>query len=143
VLCHRHAHADVLPANAVLPDHHGVVITRGFHEWASLLPLDLPIASVARLLGWHTQAAAVLSDTTVRTLVRQHGQLIRQAEPAEATTLLTQDRPASRPPVLVPPGQPRRRAGWPPALNAAVEPPWPLSKSARRPASPGPTGSGC
>ncbi len=51
VLCHRDTTTHVLPANAVLPDHQGVVITRGLQEWACLLPQDLPFASVARLLG--------------------------------------------------------------------------------------------
>ncbi len=121
VLYHRDTATHVLPANAVLPDHRGVVITRGLQEWACLLPQDLPFASVARLLGWQTQDAAVLSDTTVWTLVRRHGQIIRQAEQAEASVLLTQDCPTPQPPVLVPPEQPRRRAGWPPELNAAIE----------------------
>ncbi len=86
--------------------HEGMVITRGLQEWACLLAQDLPFATVARLLGWQTQDAEVLSDTTVRTLVRRHGQVIRQAEQAEASALLTQDCPTPQPPVLVPPGQP-------------------------------------
>ena len=107
VLCHRDPTTHVLPANAVLSDHQGVVITRGLQEWACLLSQDLPFASVARLLGWQTQDAAVLSDTTVRTLVRRHGQMVRQAEQAEATALLARDHPAPQQLVLVPPGQPR------------------------------------
>ena len=121
VLAHRDGRPHVLPGNAVLPAHHGIILTRGLQEWACLLPQELPFASVERLLGWQTQDAAVLSDTTVRTLVRRHGQVIRQAEQAEASALLTQDHPTPQPPVLGPAGQPRRRAGWPPELNAAVE----------------------
>ena len=78
----------MLPGNAVLPAHHGIILTRGLQEWACLLPQELPFASVERLLGWQTQDAEVLSATTVRSLVRGHGQVIRQAEQAEAAALL-------------------------------------------------------
>jgi hypothetical protein len=121
VLCHGDTRTHILPGNAVLPAHEGIAITRGLQEWAGLLPQDLPFASVVRLLGWQTQEAGVLAATTVRTLVRRHGQLIRQAEQVEVAALLTQANAASLTPVLVPHDQPRRRAGWPPELNAAVE----------------------
>ena len=68
-----------MPGNAVLPSHQGLIITRGLQEWACLLPQDLSFAPVARLLGWQTHEAQVLSDTTIPTLVRTQGQLIRQA----------------------------------------------------------------
>jgi hypothetical protein len=57
----------------------------------------------------------------VRTLVKRHGQLIRQAEQAEAAALLERATPGERAPVLVPHDRPRRRARWPAALTAAVE----------------------
>ena len=66
-----------MPGNAVLPAHTGVVTTRGLQEWACLLPQELPVAAVARLLGWQTQEPAVLSVATPRVLVKRHGQLIR------------------------------------------------------------------
>ena len=44
-----------MPGNAVLPAHHGEIITRGLQELACLLPQDLSFASVERLLGWQTQ----------------------------------------------------------------------------------------
>jgi len=72
-----------MPGNAALPVHHGIIITRGLQEWACLLPQELPFASVARLLGWQTHDDNLLSDTTIRSLVRTHGQIIRQAEQAE------------------------------------------------------------
>src|SRR5918997_2628876 len=56
----------VIPGNAVLPPHHGIIITRGLQEWACLLPQELPFVSVARLLGWQAHDADLLSDTTVR-----------------------------------------------------------------------------
>jgi hypothetical protein len=68
-----------------------MIITRGLQEWACLLPQELPFASVARLHGWHTHEAQILGETTLRSLVRSHGQIIRQAEQAEVTALLTQD----------------------------------------------------
>ncbi len=100
VLAHRDGRPHVLPGNAVLPAHHGIILTRGLQEWACLLPQELPFASVERLLGWQTQDADVLSASTVRTLVRRHGQLIRQAEQAEVAALLAQDDLAALTPVL-------------------------------------------
>src|SRR5262249_49470817 len=69
-----------LSGNPLLPAHHGEIITRGLQELGCLLPQDLSFASVERLLGWQTQQAQVLSESTVRNLVRSHGLLIRQAE---------------------------------------------------------------
>ncbi len=120
VCSHPHTQTHVIPGNSVLPPHHGI-ITRGLQEWACLLPQDLPFVSVARLLGWQTHDEDVLSDTTVRSLVRTHGRLIRQAEEAEITALATPDDLASLDLKIVPHGQPRRRVGWPAALNAAVD----------------------
>src|SRR4051812_38406955 len=110
-----------MPGNAALPPHNGLIITRGLQEWACLLPQELPFAAVARLLGWQTQDEAVLSDTTVRSLVHTHGWIIRQAEQAEVATVATRDDLAGVDLALVPLDQPRRRAGWPAALNAAVD----------------------
>jgi len=111
----------VIPGNAVLPAHHGIIITRGLQQWACLLPQELPFMSVARLLGWQTHDADLVSDTTIRSLVRSHGQVIRQAEQAEVRGLASRDDLASLDLTLVPHGQSRRRAGWPAALNAAVD----------------------
>jgi hypothetical protein len=109
-----------MPGNAVLPAHQGEIITRGLQELACLLPQDLSFASVERLLGWQTQQQ-VLSETTLRNLVRTHGQFIRQAEQAEVTALLAREDLARLTPQLIPAQQPRRRAGWPSSLSAAVE----------------------
>jgi hypothetical protein len=109
-----------MPGNAVLPAHQGLIITRGLQEVACLLPQDLPFAPVARLLGWQTQTEQVLADTTIRSLVRTHGQFIRQAEQDEVTRLLAQPDLSVEQPQLVSSAQPRRRAGWPAELSAAV-----------------------
>ncbi len=110
-----------MPGNNALPPHNGIIITRGLQEWACLLPQDLAFVSVARLLGWQTHDAAVLSDTTIRSLVRTHGQIIRKAEQAEIMAMAARDDLASLDLHVVPHGQPRRRAGWPAELNAAVD----------------------
>jgi hypothetical protein len=76
---------------------------------------------VARLLGWHTHEAQVLSDTTIRTSVRTHGQIIRQAEQAQVAALLQHDDLTAAALLVIPHNQPRRRAGWPEELNVAVD----------------------
>ena len=121
VCSHPLTQTHVIPGNVVLPAHNGIIITRGLQEWACLLPQELPFASVARLLGWQTHDDAILSDTTIRSLVRLHGQIIRQTEQAEVVALATRDDLATLDLNLVPHQQPRRRAGWPAALNAAVD----------------------
>jgi hypothetical protein len=121
-LCyHPDTQTHIMPGNAVLPPHHGMIITRGLQEWACLLPQELSFAAVTRLLGWQTQEVEVLSDTTIRTIVRTHGQIIRQAEQAEVAVLLQRGDLATLDLQVVPHDQPRRQAGWPKELNAAVE----------------------
>jgi hypothetical protein len=110
-----------MPGNALLPPHHGEIITRGLQELACLLPQDLSFASVTRLLGWQTHQEQVLSETTLRNLVRTHGQIIRQAEQAEVEALLAREDLARLTPQLLPAKTPRRRAAWPASLSAAVE----------------------
>jgi hypothetical protein len=110
-----------MPGNTVLPPHQGIIITRGLQELACLLPQDLSFDSVTRLLGWQTHQQQILSDTTVRVLVRTHGQLIRQAEQTEVAALLERDDLAELAPRLVAAQQPRRRAAWPLELTAAVD----------------------
>lgn len=115
----------VLPGNALLPPHGGIVITRGLREMACLLPDTLAFATAARLLGWQTQGAEteVLCASTLRTLVREQGALLAQAE-REEVTQLTAAMAAGAPdlcPRLVPAPAPRRRAGWPAALCTAVD----------------------
>lgn len=121
VLYHPHSGQHVMPGNALLPAHQGMIITRGLQERACLLADALPFESVARLLGWQTQETQVLSSTTVRSLVRSHGQLIRQAEQSQWEALLATDDWSGLKPQLVPHGSVRRRAAWPEELQEAVE----------------------
>jgi hypothetical protein len=110
-----------IPGNALLPLHQGIIITRGLQEWACLLPQDLSFATASRLLGWQPQREPLLSDTTLRTLVRQHGQALREAEHAEALELLARPDLTTLTPALTVSQPPRGRAAWPPELAAAVE----------------------
>jgi len=121
VLAHGAVGRHVMPANVVLPAHATIVITRGLQEWAYLLPQDLPFTTAARLLGWQAHEPRVLAASTARTMVREQGQAIRQAAQAEASALLRRDDMAALEPRLVPPTQPRRRAGWPTELSTAVD----------------------
>jgi len=124
------------PGDAALPPHGGIVITRGLQELACLLPDTLPFVSAERLLGWQTQAApaleaapaakAVLCASTLRTVVREHGAALAEAEWAEVTRVraaLARGDGAAEGlrPRLLPTQTPRRRAGWPATLCAAVD----------------------
>jgi hypothetical protein len=115
------AKCHVLPGNAGLPTHTGQVTTRGLQEWVCLLPQELPFGSSARLLGWMTHEPAVMSETQLRRWVCQHGQLIRQAEQAEVTSLQQRADLAELRAQLQPAAEPRRPAAWATDLNQAVE----------------------
>lgn len=110
-----------MPGNAVLPSHNGMVITRNLQELACLLPLDLPFATVERLLAWQTQCEEMICSTEVRCLVRAHGQVIRQAEAAEVAELLKREDSSDLKAQLVPAREARRPAAWPEELTTAVE----------------------
>jgi transposase len=51
ICSHPATQTHVIPGNAALPLHNGIIITRGLQEWTCLLPQELPFASAARLLG--------------------------------------------------------------------------------------------
>lgn len=110
-----------MPGNAVLPSHNGMVITRNLQELTCLLPLDLPFATVERLLAWQTQCEEMICSTEVRCLVRAHGQVIRQAEAAEVAELLKREDSSDLKAQLVPAREARRPAAWPEELTTAVE----------------------
>jgi len=116
-----HTQSHSMPGNAVLPPHGGMLISRGLQEGSCLLSQDLSFEPVARLLGWQTHEEAVLCATTLRSLVRTHGQLIRQAEQAEVAGLAQRTDLATLRPQLVPLTALRRHAGWPKEVSAAVD----------------------
>jgi hypothetical protein len=125
VLEHRTPTTDhpqhILPGNAALPAHNGIILTRGVQEWSCLLAQDLPFESVKRLLGWQTQEPGILSATTIRSLVQQHGASIRAAELQEAQALLERADLSTLTPVLRSHTEPRHRAAWSPELNEAID----------------------
>jgi hypothetical protein len=121
VLVHRDSGTRVRPGDAALPAHAGIITTRALQEWACLLAQDLPFATAARLLGWQTQEVQVLSPSTLRTLVRRHGALVRAAEQGVAAPPAHRTGSSNAPVSLVPYATPCRRAGWPAALTSAVE----------------------
>lgn len=87
VLRHRENGTHVMPGDAVLPPHGGMVITRALQELGCLLAQDVPFASAARLHGWQTREERMLMPSTLRTLVRRHGKLVRAAEYAAVDAL--------------------------------------------------------
>jgi len=112
----------VVPGNDLLPEHAGMVITRGLREWACLLPLDVGFDTAQRLLGWITHEPTVISTTEGRALVRQHGGEIRAAEREEAEEWLAHPEQWERARAhLVPADAPRRKAAWPKELSVAVD----------------------
>jgi hypothetical protein len=111
----------VIPGNAVLPDHHGMIISRSLQEWACLLSLDLPFAVVDRLLQWQTQCEDMICSSEIRRLVSQHGSLIREAETQEVDSLMNKQDIANLKPHLVPHSSKRGKPAWPEELNEAVE----------------------
>ena len=110
-----------MPSNALLPEHAGLIITRGMQEWACLLPGELAFSTAARRLGWQCGEEKVLSDTTCRNLVREHGGMIRAAEAAEVEQLWERRDFLELKPHLVEQPTRRLRASWPEELNAAIE----------------------
>jgi len=111
----------VIPGNAVLPKHQGMVITRNLQEMACLFSLDLPFEPVQRLLAWETHSEEMICATEVRRLVQAHGQIIRTAEAAEVQALLARDDLSKLQAQLVPGTAPRHPVAWPEEVQAAVE----------------------
>jgi hypothetical protein len=101
----------IIPGNAVLPAHQGMVITRNLQEIACLLALDVPFETAQRLLVWETREAEMICTTEIRRLVRTHGEIIRAAEAAEVQELLARDDLSTLHAQLVEAPAPRRVAG--------------------------------
>ena len=111
----------LMPGNALLPEHHGTIITRTLQEWACLFPQDLPFTTVERLLGWQTQEPKVISRSEVRVLVQRHGEAIRAAEASEVEEWEEKSDLSQFQVNLIDAKAPRHRAAWPVELSAAVE----------------------
>jgi hypothetical protein len=115
--CRQH----FIPMNDWLPEHGGMITTRGLQEWACLLPQELPFSTAGRLLGWVAKEPVILSQTQLRTLVREHGGEIRQAEAAEVSELSPSGDLSDKTPKLLPLDTPRRHPSWPGELHDTVE----------------------
>ncbi len=142
VVAHRDGRPHVLPGNALLPEHQGILITRGLREMACLLPQDVPFVTAARLLGWWAGEPGLLCASTLRTLVRDHGGRIRDAG-ADGGRL-----PVARALSGTPSGGCARRAAPAPPwlaqeLSAAVEAALAQNRCVRLRVSAGQIGSGC
>lgn len=111
----------LMPGNQILPEHHGTIITRSLQEWACLLPLDLPFATVERLLKWQSRCEEMICASEVRRLVCAHGKVIREAEEKEVKQLLDKWDLSGMKAQLVPNTEKRSRsAAWPEELSEAV-----------------------
>jgi len=124
VLMQPEAGRQVVPGDSLLPAHGGMISTRGLPEGAGLLADTLPFATAARLLGWQMQEEEGLCASTLRTLVREHGEMLARAEQAEVCALagrVAQGDLEGLRPRLIPACTPRRRAAWPAAVSAAVD----------------------
>ncbi|MFC1715376.1 hypothetical protein ACFL6S_17035 [Candidatus Poribacteria bacterium] len=112
--CQQH----FMPLNDWLPEHGGMITTRGLQEWACLLPQELPFSIAQRLLGWVAKEPSVLSQTQLRTLVREHSGEIRQAKAAEVSELSASGDLSGKTPRLLPLDS---HPSWPGELHDAVE----------------------
>jgi hypothetical protein len=120
ILYNKRTDTHVMPGNAVLPEHHGTIITRSLQEWACLLPLDLPFATVDRLLKWQTHCEEMICASEVRRLVCSHGGVIREAEGKEVASLLEKGNLSELRAKLVSPKERRSPGAWPEELSQAV-----------------------
>jgi hypothetical protein len=75
-----------------------------------LLPQELAFVSLGRLLGWPSQQAQILNQTTIGSLLGSHGQVLCQAEQAEVAALIGHDNLTTLDVQLVAHGQSRRPA---------------------------------
>jgi hypothetical protein len=114
----RHEH--FLPANALLPEHGGMLITRRLQEWACLLGCDFAFPVAQRLLGWKAAEEKLLCPKEVQRLVCHHGQVLREAAVREVQELLARPSLTGLAARLAPRTPPRRPAAWSAALAEAV-----------------------
>jgi hypothetical protein len=86
--------------------------------------VGLPAAPGVTLCSgsWQSLDDTLLCDTTIRNLVRLHGQIVRKAEADQVQTLRDRaDLQTLTPQLVGASGPPRRRAAWPQALCEAVD----------------------
>ena len=118
---HLATQTHVMPGNAVLAPHKASLLPAAYRSGPVCCLRSCPLSPSPACSAGRPTMLTILSDTTVRNLVRMHGQIIRRAEQAEVTALATRNDLARLDLNVVPHGQPRRHAGWPAELNAAVD----------------------
>jgi hypothetical protein len=114
----------LVPSNAWLPAHQGLLITRRLQEWACLLGRDFSFATAERLLGWQAGEAQILCAKEVQRLVCRHGQVLREAAEQEVQELLARPDLEALAAQWVPRSPPRRPAAWPAAVQEGVATAW-------------------
>lgn len=110
----------LLPGNAWLPEHGGMLITRRLQEWACLLGIDFSFPVAQRLLGWQVGEEKLLCAKEVQRLVVRHGQVLQAAAEAELQELLARPDREELAAQWVPASPPRRPAAWPQAVHEQV-----------------------
>jgi hypothetical protein len=111
----------LLPSNAWLPEHGGMLITRRLQEWACLLGIDFSFPIAQRLLGWQAGEEQLLCPKEVQRLICRHGQVLQAAAAAEVQELRARPDLDELAAQWVPAGPPRRPAAWPAELQEAVQ----------------------
>lgn len=120
VLFHRERQEHFLPANALLPAHGGMLLTRRLQEWACLLGCDFAFPVAQRLLGWKAGEEKLLCPKEVQRLVCHHGQMLLRAAEQEVRELLARPEREERCARLAPREPPRRPAAWAAVLDTAI-----------------------
>ena len=110
----------LLPGNAWLPEHGGMLITRRLQEWSCLLGIDFSFPIAQRLLGWQAGEEKLLCPKEVQRLVVRHGQVLRAAAAAEVQELLARPDRDELVAQWVPADPPRRPAAWPAEVQEVV-----------------------
>jgi hypothetical protein len=111
-----------MPGNDLVPEHTGMLFTRGLREWVCLLPLESGFRTAQRLLGWLTHEPRIVSATQVREVVRQHAQELRAAEQQEVAQWRLHPERLEGARARLTGGPPtQRKAAWPAELQAAVD----------------------
>lgn len=110
-----------IPMNALLPEHNGMVITKGLQEMACLFSLFSSYEGAARLLGQLSHDSDVLCAREVENLVNQHGANVRQQEVEKAEAM--ESAPDVKPETVfqqLKDMSPSRRKVWPEEVQEAV-----------------------
>ena len=110
-----------IPMNALLPEHNGMVITKGLQEMACLFSLSSSYEGATRLVGEFCHDPDVLCAREIELLVNQHGANVRQQEAERAKAM--ENTPDVNPETVsqhLKDLSPSRRKVWPEEVQEAV-----------------------